>query len=205
MVLVSSEDVYVQKIEAEIRAYPKCRNLTEDKAYHIFLSMKVTQLLDIQPQYSVTSAQCTDFFFFSKIHCSTHSMNLNTQLEMRKRMANDVEGMMNSERPLQEMIVQQVKLIDKTLSGELTGTNIMPNETHIQTLSRYNSLPTTQANPLSSDSYNPYPKCLQNYYSEWCLSTNFHLEGHIIAQVLIGVDCARHLPVAVTDVRGFPI
>ena len=78
MVLVSSEDVYVQKLEAEIRAHPKCRNLTEDKEYLNFLSMKVAQLLDIQPNYVVTSAQCTGFF--SKIHCSTHTMNLNTGL-----------------------------------------------------------------------------------------------------------------------------
>lgn len=56
MVLVSSEDVYVQKIEAEIRAYPMCKNLTEDKEYLNFLSMKVTQLLDIQPNFTVTAA-----------------------------------------------------------------------------------------------------------------------------------------------------
>ena len=42
MVLVSSEDVYVQKIQAEIRVYPKCRNFTEDKEYLNFLSMKGT-------------------------------------------------------------------------------------------------------------------------------------------------------------------
>ena len=50
-------------------------------------------------------------------------MNLNTELENRKREANDVEGLMNYERPLQEMIVQQIKLIDKTLSDLFTDTN----------------------------------------------------------------------------------
>ena len=57
------------------------------------------------------------------------------------------------------MIVQQIKLIDKTLSGELTGTNIMPGEAQIQAIGRPNpnSAPTAQANPLSSDSYNLYP------------------------------------------------
>ena len=69
LVLVSSEDVYVQKLESDIRAHPRCKNLTEDKEYLNFLSMKVTQLIDIQPNYVVTSAQCTRFF--SKISCST--------------------------------------------------------------------------------------------------------------------------------------
>ena len=55
--LVSSEDVYVQNLEAEIRVYQRCKNLTEDKEYLNFLSMKVTQLIDIQPNYVVTSAQ----------------------------------------------------------------------------------------------------------------------------------------------------
>ena len=119
MVLVSSEDVYVQKIQAEIRAYPKCRNFTEDKEYLNFLSMKVTQLLDIQTNFTVTAAHCTSYF--SKIHCPTQSMALNTQLEHRKMMANDAEGLMNYERVLHEMIVQTVKLIDKQLCGELTS------------------------------------------------------------------------------------
>ena len=78
LVLVSSEDVYVQKLEAQIRAHQRCRNLTEDKDYLNFLSMKVTQLLDIQPNYVVTTAKCTEFF--SKISCSTQIMNLNTEL-----------------------------------------------------------------------------------------------------------------------------
>ena len=95
--------------------------------------MKVTQLIDIQPNYVVTSAQCTGFF--SKISCSTQIMNLNTELENRKKEANDVEGLMNYERPLQEIIIQQIKIIDKTLSGLLTGTNInMFNYTQTQTL-----------------------------------------------------------------------
>ena len=129
MVLVSSEDVYVQKLEAEIRAHPKCRNLTEDKEYLNFLSMKVTQLLDIQPNYVVTSAQCTGFF--SKIHCSTQVMNLNTELENRKREANDVEGLMNYERSLQEMIVHQIKLIDKPLVVYLQALTLIRLMTHI--------------------------------------------------------------------------
>ena len=49
-------------------------------------------------------------------------------------LANDSEGMMNYERPLHEMIVQTVKLIDKTLSGEPTGTNIMPGKAQVQAL-----------------------------------------------------------------------
>ena len=86
-------------------------------------------------------------------------MNLNTQLEQRKRIANDSEGMMNYERPLQEMIVQQIKLIDKTLSNELTGTNVMPREAQVQAIGRSNtnSVPTAQANPLISYLYNLYP------------------------------------------------
>ena len=108
--MVSSEDVYVQKWESDIRAHPRCKNLTEDKEYLNFLSMKVTHLIDIQPNYVVTSAQCTGFF--SKISCSTQIMNLNTKLENRKKEANDVEGLMNYERPLQEIIIQQIKIID---------------------------------------------------------------------------------------------
>ena len=57
LLLVSTEDVYVQKLEAQIRAHQGSRNLTEDKDYLNFLSWKVTQLIDIQPNYVVTSAK----------------------------------------------------------------------------------------------------------------------------------------------------
>ena len=74
-------------------------------------------------------------------------------------LANDSEGMMNYERPLHDMIVNTVKLIDKTLSGELTGTNVMPGEAQMQAkgTSNPNSIPTAQANPLSTDSHSLYP------------------------------------------------
>ena len=57
------------------------------------------------------------------------------------------------------MTFQQIKLIDKTLSGELTGTNIMPEEAQVQAIGRSNTncVQTAQANPLSSDSYNLHP------------------------------------------------
>ena len=54
------------------------------------------------------------------------------------------------------MIVQQIKLIGKTLSGELTGTNInIADDTHIHNLARAtsNAIQTADANPLRSDSY----------------------------------------------------
>ena len=120
--------------------------------------MKVTQLIDIQPNYVVTSAQCTGFF--SKISCSTQIMNLNTELENRKKEANDVEGLMNYERPLQEIIIQQIKIIDKTLSGLLTGTNInMADDTQTQTLIKAtnHSIQTASALSVGSDSYTQRP------------------------------------------------
>ena len=56
-------------------------------------------------------------------------------MEQSKRVANDTLGQMNYERPLQNIIVQQIKLIDKTLSGMLTGTNInMADESQAQQL-----------------------------------------------------------------------
>ena len=120
--------------------------------------MKVTQLIDIQPNYAVTSAQCTGFF--SKISCSTQIMNLNTELENRKKEANDVEGLMNYERPLQEIIIQQIKIIDKTLSGLLTGTNInMADDTQTQTLIKAtnHSIQTASGLSMGSDSHTQPP------------------------------------------------
>ena len=55
-------------------------------------------------------------------------------------LANDSEGMMNYERPLQDMIVHTVKLIDKTLSGELTGTNVMPGDAQMQAIGFFPTL-----------------------------------------------------------------
>ena len=154
LVLVSTEDVYVQKLEVQTRAHQRCRKLTEDKDYLNFLSMKVTQLIDIQPSYGVTSAKCTEFF--SKISCSTQIMNLNTELQRRMKEADDAEGLMNYERPLQEIIIQQIKIIDKTLSGLLTGTNInMADETQTQQVIKGNnySIQTATAFPVGSASY----------------------------------------------------
>ena len=87
-------------------------------------------------------------------------MNLNTQLEYRKKLANDSEGMMNYERPLHDMIVHTVKLVYKQLSGELTGTNMMPGQAQTQALGTSNtsSIPTAQANPLASESHSLYPR-----------------------------------------------
>lgn len=43
----SHEDIYIRRIEAQIRAYPKCTTLSEDKKYMSFLSMKVAKLMQI--------------------------------------------------------------------------------------------------------------------------------------------------------------
>merc|ERR1711872_753898 len=47
LVLVTDEDVYLKKIEAEIRSYPTFSTIRKDKRYLMFLSMKVTKLMDI--------------------------------------------------------------------------------------------------------------------------------------------------------------
>ena len=59
LVLVNDEDVYLKKIEAEIRAYPRCSSIREDKKYLMFLSMKVTKLMDIDQNYVISPSQCT--------------------------------------------------------------------------------------------------------------------------------------------------
>ena len=122
LLLVTDEDIYVRKIEAEIRAYPRCNNLVEDKKYLSFLSMKVTKLIDIEQHYVITPSHCTEFF--SKLSSITQIKELTREIEQRKRAANDRLGHLNYERPLQNIIVQHIKLIDKTLSGILTGSNI---------------------------------------------------------------------------------
>merc|ERR1711873_88162 len=122
LVLVTDEDVYLKKIEAEIRAYPRCHNIREDKKYLMFLSRKVTKLMDIDQNYVVAPSHCTEFF--SKLSSSSEQKELNKIIDQRKRRARDRFGTMNYERPLQNIIVQQIKLIDKSLSGLVTGTNI---------------------------------------------------------------------------------
>ena len=62
LLLVTDEDIYIRKIEAEIRAYPRCNNLVEDKKYLSFLSMKVSKLMDIEQHYVITPSHCTEFF-----------------------------------------------------------------------------------------------------------------------------------------------
>ena len=71
---------------------------------------------------------------------------------------------MNYERPLQEIIIQQIKIIDKTLSGLLTGTNInMADDTQTQSVIKAtsHSLQTASAFPVRSDSYAQPPNSSQ--------------------------------------------
>ena len=49
------------------------------------------------------------------------------------------------------------------------------------------------------------PLSLKQYDIEWALAINQHHQGHLIAQVLLGTDCAQYLPVAVTNEKGYPI
>merc|ERR1712243_323984 len=134
LVLVNDEDVYIKKIEAEIRSYPNCSTIRKDKKYLMFLSMKVTKLMDIDQNYVVSPSQCTEFF--SKLSSQSEQKDLNKTIKARQRKANDRLGTMNYERPLQNIIVQQLKLIDTTLSGQVTGTNIdMSDESQTQRLS----------------------------------------------------------------------
>ena len=78
LILVSDEDVYVRKIEAEIRAYPRCTSLVEDKKYLAFLSRKVTRLIDIEQHYVITSSHSTEFF--SKLSSLTQVKELNREI-----------------------------------------------------------------------------------------------------------------------------
>ena len=147
LVLVSDEDVYVKKIEAEIRAYPRCHNIREDKKYLMFLSRKVTKLMDIDQNYVIAPSHCTEFF--SKLSSQSEQKDLNKTIEQRQRKAKDRLGSMNYERPLQNIIVQQIKLIDKTLSGLVTVTNInMADETQTQMFS--NSINNVSSFPVGS-------------------------------------------------------
>ena len=57
---------------------------------------------------------------------------------------------------MQEIIIQQIKIIDKALSGLLTGTNInMADDTQTQTLIKAtnHSIQTASALPVGLDSY----------------------------------------------------
>ena len=49
------------------------------------------------------------------------------------------------------------------------------------------------------------PLCLKEYDNEWALPLDQHFSGNVIAQILLGTDCAQYLPVAVTTAEGFPI
>ena len=57
--LTSSEDVYVVNLVAEIHARPHCSSYREDKAFLLFLSKKVDELIEIQPQYHLSPGLCT--------------------------------------------------------------------------------------------------------------------------------------------------
>merc|ERR1711873_363826 len=157
LVLVTDEDVYLKKIEAEIRAYPRCYNIRQDKKYLMFLSRKVTKLMDIDQNNVVSPSQCTKFF--SKLSSQSEQKDLNKTIKARQRKANDRLGTMNYERPLQIIIVQQLKLIDTTLSGQVTGTNIdMADENKTQLISHSytnaTSLPIRSALPAQNSTNN---------------------------------------------------
>merc|ERR1712240_463487 len=83
----------------------------------------------------ISPSQCTEFF--SKLSSQSEQKDLNKTINQRQRKAKDRLGTMNYERPLQNIIVQQLKLIDRTLSGQVTGTNIdMADENKTQMLSQ---------------------------------------------------------------------
>ena len=55
LVLTSSEDLYIEKILADIYARPHCNDFIEDKAFLLYLSTMVNQLVEIQPNYHIRS------------------------------------------------------------------------------------------------------------------------------------------------------
>ena len=49
------------------------------------------------------------------------------------------------------------------------------------------------------------PICLKEYDNQWALPITQHFSGNVIAQILLGTDCAQYLSVTVTTAEGFPI
>ena len=49
------------------------------------------------------------------------------------------------------------------------------------------------------------PLFLKDYDNQWALPINQHFSGNVIAQILLGKDCAQYLPVTITPQKGFPI
>ena len=106
LVLTSSEDVYIENIIADIHERPKCRDYSEDKEFLTFLSMKIAELIEIQPDYHMSPGQCCAFV--SKLHNDTMIIDITKEFEYLKRRAGDEGGFMSYVNPLQEVITKNI-------------------------------------------------------------------------------------------------
>ena len=119
LVLTSSEDVYIEKIISEIYMHPYCSNYQEDKEFLLFLSKKVNQLIDIQPNHHISAGACCAFL--SKLHCEAMTLAISHEFEFKKKAFKDPEGHMSYADTLQEVILNNLKLIDKQVSSRKVG------------------------------------------------------------------------------------
>ena len=110
-VLSSPEDVYIEKIVSEIYGRPQCTNYQEDKQFLLFLSQKVHKLVEIQPHYVISPGQACAFL--SKLHNDAMTLNISHEFENKKRDFNDLEGHLSYVDTLQEVIVNNLRIIDK--------------------------------------------------------------------------------------------
>ena len=82
------------------------------------------------------------------------SQQLNIDIQDRRRAANDKTGTLNYEKPLQSIIVQQMKTIDQIMSGILTGSNIDMSENNQVAMS--DTIHQASSFPVDSNTYTPH-------------------------------------------------
>ena len=77
------------------------------------------KLVDIDPLQHLSPSQCCAFL--TKLHCDSMSMDATALFEQQKHQNGDLNGTMNYVPCLREIIIDQIKIVDKQISVNKEG------------------------------------------------------------------------------------
>ena len=138
MEVASKEDIFSLHIIKEIFARPKCGDYLEDKSLVTFLSMKLAELVSINPNYHLS--QGWGPAFFTKLHSEVLIVKMTMEWE---EMKDEHVGLLSHIKHIKLLLNKNIKFIDKLISSEKLS--------KIYTTNDGLALPTPDDRQLSTD------------------------------------------------------
>ena len=97
----------------EVLARPKCRDYLGDKMFLTFLSMKLAELVSINPNYHLS--QGWGPAFFTRLHSEVLIVKMTMEWE---EMKDEHVGLLSHIKPIKLLLNKNIKFIDKLISSE---------------------------------------------------------------------------------------